>query len=342
MAKMKSMHCPVCGMEKDTSVWYETSCQKCGYSYAFIQYAAGNQSLQLLNLKQEAARHDFRRKRISTYAQARAISLTGGSVAFVSTKDKKLTIIHGDGSSETQENVVQYSANDRNSAVLFTSGAFRVSGDNSYGQCDAEETDTAAFVMCAPNSTYIIDRNGKVKAYGAIVDHSYEKWTDIAAMACGSYHILGLTRDGQVKIAGDMIESGIKKEIASWKEVRAVAAATDCSIGLLCDGTVKFAGRADDPRRESVNWKNMEAIQADSSYVVGINADGDVLMAGYSKAFLDMGRKEAGNWKDMLAISCSKSGIAGLSEKGSLQIVGSFSGEKDQVCKVWSEQVKIE
>lgn len=332
--------CPVCKSKRNEDNFSKISCDECHFEYAFIRYTAGKKSLQVLRDKIKLEKEKYKITRIEKYSVGNSFVLTGDTVAFISTGNNVLHIINGDGDHESTNNVAQYSANDRNRVILYCDGTIKVTGDNTYGQCNSNGLEKISFVRVAPNCVYTINENGYVKIIGKELSPNIREWKDIKFIACGSYHILGLTYDKTVKIAGDCIDDEIVKKVSNWKNVKSIATSTDCSLALFEDGTVSFAGRASDPRSHIEDWRNIVAINADSSYVIGITEDGGIKMAGDCKKYLDMGRSSAKTWSNIVAVTCSSSGIAGINDEGKLFVVGNFSGDFDSITKTWEENIE--
>ena len=77
------------------------------------------------------------------------------------------------------------------------------------GQCDTVLISPAKKVVCGPNCTYIIGMDGSVSVVGVVIDQSIRSWESISSLVCGSYHVLGLTTDKKVRIAGQMLEESM-------------------------------------------------------------------------------------------------------------------------------------
>lgn len=333
--------CPICKSVMPIDGLNVISCGKCNFEYAFIRYLAGDESRIIFQKKAETARSNYLLSIIEQNNAPNRFTLTGDSVAYISENRKTLSIIKGDGNIERIHGVLQYSASERNTAILYDDGKISVEGDNSYGQCNVKNLRDVVYISCAPNCIYVVDKMGNVSIIGAVIDNNIKKWKKIKALACGSFHVLGLTKDNTVVIAGDMLDNNMIETVSKWKNVKSIAAATDCGVALFQDGTVGFAGRNNDSRKEIESWKNIVSVSVDSSYVIGITKDRGIKLAGSCKAFLDMGRSSAKEWKNVIAVTCSRSGIAAITEDGILKIAGNFSGNIDKVCDVWAEHVKI-
>lgn len=335
------MVCPVCAAKSSDLAMAEVSCTKCGFEYAYVDCFGGKKSLTLWRNKIEKKKAQLKLNKMELFSKTDCFILSSDTVAYVSTDEKRLSIFSSDGSVEEKQNVRQYSRSERNSAILLENGEIEAYGDNSYGQCNVQVTEPAASILCAPNCIYVIGESGQISISGAVIDAEIQSWRDISALSCGSFHLLGLTKDKKVRIAGEMIEKAVIEKVSSWKKVKSICAATDCSIALFDDGTVSFAGRKNDPRSEVENWKNIISVKADSSYAVGLTQEGNIQLAGTCKAYLDMERSTAAKWKNVIAITCSRSGIAAIFNDGSLKIVGNFSGDSEEIYKNWIDHVKI-
>ncbi len=334
------MKCPICKSVIPIDGHNAAKCGKCGFAYAFIRYAAGDESREILRKKAETARRNYVLSTIEQNNTPNRFTLTGDSVAYITANTNTLIIIHDDNAVKTS-GVLQYSASERNTALLREDGRVSVKGDNSYGQCDVQKLRDIVYISCAPNCLYAVNKEGDVSIVGAVIDNNIKEWKNIKTIACGSFHVLGLTGDNTVMVAGDMLDNNMTETVSKWKNVKSIAAATDCGVALFQDGTVGFAGRQNDSRKEVESWEKIVSVSVDSSYVIGITEEGEIKLAGSCKAFLDMGRSAAKDWKNVIAVTCSRSGIAAVMEDGTLKIAGNFSGNIDKVCDAWAENVEI-
>lgn len=332
--------CPICDNRTNSSV-DGVACLKCGFEYAYVDFFSSKKSLELWRKKLDEKKKQMLDDKSERFSKNDCFILSGNTVSFISLDEKKLSIFGEESLFEEKKNVLQYSRSERNSAILFDNGKMEVHGDNSYGQCNIDGNISAISILCGANSTYAVSKNGEVLIFGVIIDEKIKTWKNISVLACGSFHLLGLTKDKKVKIAGEMIEKSVIDKVSGWKNVKSICAATDCSIALFEDGSVSFAGRQNDPRSEAESWKNIVSIKADSSYVVGLTKDGTIKLAGSCKAYLDMGRSTAANWTNVIAITCSRSGIAAIFRDGTLKIVGNFSGNVEEIYKEWKKHIKI-
>lgn len=335
------MNCPICKAIMPIDGLNVVSCGKCNFEYAFIRYMAGDASRKLFKNKVEAAKCKYLLSLIEQNNAPNRFTLTGSSVAYISADTNTLSILKDDNNIERMPGVLQYSASERNTAILRENGKISVEGDNSYGQCNAQGLKDIVYVLCAPNCVYAVNKAGEVSIVGAVIDDSIKNWKNIKTLAYGSFHVLGLTTDNTVKIAGDMLENNMIEVVSNWKNVKSIAAATDCGVALFKDGTVGFAGRKNDPRTEAESWEKIVSVSVDSSYVIGITEEGGIKMAGTCKSFLDMGRSSAKEWKNVIAVTCSRSGIAAVLADGTLKIAGNFSGDIDKICEAWDKQVEL-
>lgn len=85
-----------------------------------------------------------------------------------------------------------------------------------------------------------------------------ESWKDIAAIAMDNTYVVGLTKEGAVKLAGkcrkDFWDMG-RKNAAEWIDVVAVSCSRS-GIGALCqDGTVKLAGNISGIAEVQAQWQ---------------------------------------------------------------------------------------
>ena len=326
--------CPVCGQVQGSNK-NSITCKQCGFEYAFIKYSASDKTFRVWQQNVQE-----NKKRNSPDLETMEIFLSGDSLACMNYESKELYIFRDGEEVQHEQNVISYSLNDRNSAILYADGKLRMSGDNSYGQYEMEKFTDVKKVVCGPNSSYAIKNNGTVQISGLVLTHEIETWTDIENLVCGSYHILVLTKNHTVKIAGDNINPIIADKISKWKHVKAVCATTDASVALFEDGTVSFAGREKDLRADVEGWRDIVSIAIESAYTVGVTKNGQVRLAGFCKPFFDiMNRSTAAEWKNVTKITTGKSSIAALFQDGTVKIVGNFSGDIEEIYNNWKKNI---
>lgn len=320
MEDIRKELCPVCGSPREASAENPYDCPVCGLENAYVRFFAGENGRALQRRREEEAARRLIQARMEQYAGA--LAYDGSAAALIDPKTHRLTVTESDGSVREQENVRQVSAGGRTAVTLFLDGSVSVHGGGGYGEQEAERFSGIRHVLAGPNCVYAVTKEGTVLAAGSPAAPSVRTWTEVRALACGAYHVLGLREDGTVRIAGQLLDEEVCRAVEGWRNVTAIAAASDCSLGLHADGTVSFAGRASDARREAVRWRDVAAIAADSSYAVGLTRDGRVLLAGSCAPFLDMGRSRAREWTNIIAIACGRSGIAALTVSLELRRTG--------------------
>ena len=332
--------CPVCGNPRAGNALPGCVCAACGFESAFAERFAGEMSRKLWAQKVETARRQIGGQRAAWLRKNMRFTLGSGEVPSLAVERGVLVKIRGNETVETEEHVLQYDATDRNTTILRTDGTVQVTGDDSFGQCATGGLTGITYILSGSDCTFAVSKSGSVEAVGALWAAECRDWHDICALACGTYHLLGLQSNGRVCLGGAMLDREVLEQVKAWCDVTAVAAATDCSVALRKDGTVAFAGRKTDPRSACKDWTDIVSVNVDSAYVVGLTANGEVRLAGSCNPLLDMGRSSARNWKHVAAIACSRSGIAGITENGELLLEGNFSGNLQWVKDAWKKQLE--
>lgn len=327
MSQENKKLCPVCGSgatgEAKLSPY---RCDSCGFGNAYVNRFAGKRSYELWQNQVKSAGMKRFQKIQQNCERGNIFYLCENGIAYISPEERSCDLVTSDyGVTNYEEKTTQYSASENHAVRLLQNGTVSAVGENDHHQCDVKQLEEICFVLAAPRCTYAIDKNGQVRACGAPVDSAVRNWSNMKALACGSYHIAGLTREGRVITEG--LAEPIGRQIASWKNVVSIAASGDCTIALHSDGHVSFAGRVGDARADVAKWENIAAIAVDSIYAVGLTREGKVMLAGKSqKDFLDMGRKNAAQWTNVVAISCSRSGIGALCQDGTVKLAGNIQG----------------
>lgn len=304
-----------------------------------IHFFAGPQSMKRWKEKLELLHLEKIRAMQEICSREHVLTVTGRGASLLIPGNRRLLSSDSGKEIRRKEHIVQYSASDRHEVWLLEDGTVEARGENAYLQCETQGWKDIVSVLAAPRCTYAVRRSGTVAVCGAPVDTGIERWRGIRSLACGSYHLVGLTERGTVKVASTSVMTGSSMEetIRGWSDVTAVAAGGDGTLALHADGTVSFAGRKNDARQEVSVWRNVTAIAADSVYAVGLTKDGRILIAGSARStMLDMGRAHASEWTDVVAVSCGSSVIGALLSDGTLRLAGIIQG-KDEVLGKWEQ-----
>lgn len=328
--------CPVCG---HAQAGEELRCSNCQFAHAFITHFAGERSHGFWEREVRAARRAWNDQRLPLLSASGAFALDWQRTAFLNVQTHVLTVMDSGFEEPARiEGVQHYSLGSHHSVVLSTNGMVQAEGDNDYGQCTVKDLKDIVFVAAGPQCTLAVDRRGHVHVRGACACRSQvERWEEIQSVACGSYHVVGLRKDGQVQFAGGPLAPAVFRSAAPPMAfpVTAVAAATDCALLLHKNSMVTFVGRPGDPRSGAGKWEEIQAVAVDGQYAVGLTRDGRVLLAGEHCPLLSMGRVQAEGWIDMAAVACGGSCIGGITRSGKLLLAGSMPGA-DMLRAAWN------
>lgn len=139
-----------------------------------------------------------------------------------------------------------------------------------------------------------------------------DSWRDIVAVSAGSYHSVGLCKDGTVVAVGD--NSRGQCEVSKWRNIVAIEASDHCTIGLRKDGTVVATSYIEDYNIGIDTWTDIVAISANYSHILGLRDDGTVVAAG-SNIY---GRCDVATWTDIVSISAGTNHSVGLRKDGTV------------------------
>lgn len=152
-------------------------------------------------------------------------------------------------------------------------------------------------------------------------------WDDVVDATVGNGIVLGLTREGTLRVAGcgDI-------DVSAMRDVRDAAGTGSRFVALLGDGTVSEWHAEGSLPYGTGEWKEIVSVAADD-YAVGLRKDGTVAIAGQDAGYnADSITKvpDVSSWQDISQIDTSKSLVAGLTKDGRVVAAMTESG-KDQV-----------
>lgn len=334
-----SIKCPVCGQERTReSSGYD--CDGCGFQNAFVRYFVRKEGYEKWLSSVKKARKEWGDNKREETASSGHFWVADHSVAFLDDNSRQMYIVLGSGRVQTEPHAVEFSASERNYAVLYGDGTVKVFGeDNEFGQKNTETWKEIRHILAGANCTYGITERGEVVYAGSLADCAILKWTDLSRLKAAGHSIVGIHTDGRVSIAGSPAGERETDMICSRWDLTDIAIARDCIWGLTKDGKIIFAGKPEDPRREAENWKDVIALAADNAYVYGLTREGRLHIAGKCKAFLDRGRSLADRWENLTCISCNQAGIGAVSESGEFLFAGTITGDFSRMQSLWKDQI---
>ena len=100
-------------------------------------------------------------------------------------------------------------------------------------------TNVAALISGGGNAVYGLCTDGMVLPAGGIPQT--ETWTEIAALACSADHVVGLRGDGTVLACGENNQG--QCSIGGWRDVVKINAGYGYSLGITRNGQVLIAGQ---------------------------------------------------------------------------------------------------
>ena len=146
----------------------------------------------------------------------------------------------------------------------------------------------------ADGSTFVYRGNGTL-----LESNRYElddDWTDMALVADGMYHAVGLKKDGTWISAGEYRNH--ECDVDNWKDIVALDVGYHHTVGLKSDGTVVATGDNSHKQCNVSQWSDIVAICVDGDVTLGLKSDGTVVATG------DDSNNECfvGRWKNVVAI----------------------------------------
>jgi len=183
---------------------------------------------------------------------------------------------------------------------------------------EAREKQQIATIAAGNWHTVGLRRDGTVVAVGGN-DHGQcdvSGWRDIVAVAAGNSYTVGLRRDGTVVAVGDNYNG--QCDVSGWRDIVAVSAGDIHTVGLRRDGTVVAVGYNGYGRCDVSDWRDIVAVSAESAHTVGLRRDGTVVAVGSNLS----GRCNVSDWRDIVAVAAGVSHTVGLRRDGTVVAVG--------------------
>ena len=174
---------------------------------------------------------------------------------------------------------------------------------------------TSDFVVGVQVDGTVVAVGNEEKGWGNIGSWLHG-WTDIVSVACGPFHIVGLTTGGTVRaIHNPRYRNEGECCVEHWQDIIAIACGHEHTVGLKSDGSVVAAGNIRWGGCDVGDWRNITAIACTNDQTVGLKSDGTVVATRKFSAYVK-------NWNNIVAIACGDNYIIGLKADGTAVIVG--------------------
>ena len=161
-----------------------------------------------------------------------------------------------------------------------------------------------------------LDVNSAAQASAAKSLSQAVQCSDVATIAAGTYHSVGLKEDGTVVAIG--YNGYGQLNVSAWTSIKAIAAGTYHTVGLKEDGTVVAVGYNGYGQLNVSSWTSIKAIAAGAHHTVGLKEDGTVVAVGYN----NYGQLNVSSWTNIKAIAAGGYHTVGLKEDGTVVAVG--------------------
>ncbi len=146
-----------------------------------------------------------------------------------------------------------------------------------------------------------------------------QNWNGLSAVACGSWHFVGLRTDGTVIGAGKKLCH--LEEADTWKSVKAIACCQYGTVGLCQDGTLVSCGFPKAVADELASWTDITSIACGEQHVVGLRRNGTVVACGEN----DKGQCGVSKYSNVGMISASGQCTALVFNDGTVKALGKFA-----------------
>ena len=182
----------------------------------------------------------------------------------------------------------------------------------------------------------LINGSVHVTSYGT-TEHGQSEvknWSDIVAISCYDFHIVGLKEDGTVVAAGENKQG--QCNVSGWKDIVGVVTGNDFTIGLKADGTVVATGSNKYGQCNVSEWKDIVGIAAGDKHTVGLKSDGTVIAIGNN----EQGQCNVSEMKEIVSVAAGVWHTVALRSDGTVSATGyNYDGECD--VGAWTDIIAI-
>lgn len=177
--------------------------------------------------------------------------------------------------------------------------------------------ESAAVAASVDNSAWICEGRATVIGRNDCGQCATEDWTDVAAVALGGSHTVGLTSRGQLLFAGDNAYGQCDLQTNGERAV-AVAASDRASYAVLESGRVVMSGASFIEPAQLEAERDAAVVAASEGHLAVLRKDGTLKAFGKNTE----GECDVSEWTNIASVSCGNGVTAALDFSGNVHIAG--------------------
>ncbi len=233
-----------------------------------------------------------------------------GNTLYVYNRSSAKTYFH------SRENVSLTDCGNNHSAYIKNKILY-LNGDNSYGQCDLDKSENAAYAACGTYTTALVQTDGGVKMCGLndCGQCDTENINQVSMAACGTYHTAFLRSDGKVVCVGNNKYG--QCDTSAWENIVYVSCGDYHTIGVTASGHVESAGDNSCSQLVPKNISGIACVACAPFSTLCLRFDGTLIPFGFSH---DMEEKLLKK-KSCVAIKCRENKIFITYTDGHVEII---------------------
>ncbi len=216
------------------------------------------------------------------------------------------------------------SASTDNTAVILD-GKARITGDNTFGQCDTDAWPEVASVCLGNEHAMGLTPAGEIVCAGSDEQRQCELEAadmPVRSIAAGPYASYAVMEDGTLRMSGSSVISA--QSLGQVTDAVDIAAAQTHVLVLKADGTVAAFGDKRDGACDVDDWHDIAMIACGYGYSLGLDASGKVWFAGDG----GQGRGDIAQVNDAQSIAAGTIACYAVRRDGTVAAAGSNGSDQ--------------
>ena len=216
------------------------------------------------------------------------------------------------------------SASTDNTAVILD-GKARITGDNTFGQCDTDAWPEVASVCLGNEHAMGLTPAGEIVCAGSDEQRQCELEAadmPVRSIAAGPYASYAVMEDGTLRMSGSSVISA--QSLGQVTDAVDIAAAQTHVLVLKADGTVAAFGDKRDGACDVDDWHDIAMIACGYGYSLGLDASGQVWFAGDG----GQGRGDIAQVNDAQSIAAGTIACYAVRRDGTVAAAGSNGSDQ--------------
>lgn len=234
-------------------------------------------------------------------------------------------------------NSSQIAAGKYNSILRYQDGTVLIVGDSGQKEMNANYWADIAYIAIGDRHVMGLHSDGTVEVEGESIQHNARYWNNVVMICAGDVHSVALKENGTLVTVGysnyNQGNVSTLTRLADEYKIVAISAGYHQTLALLENGRVVACGDNSSGACDVSTWRDIAAIYTGTEYSAGLKTDGTVVVT--------KGNWDVSDWTDIVTLAAGDYYLLGLKSDGTVLAVGEYRKYGNIDVSDWENIVQI-